>query len=81
VLDGYGGLHPFNGAGPLSSNVSWPGWDIARSVWLLPGSTPAVPGGYVLDGYGGPHPFNGAPTLASYPYWPGQDIARNLSGF
>jgi hypothetical protein len=81
VLDGYGGLHPFSGAPALSSGAYWPGWDIARSIWLLAGSTMAAPSGYLLDGYGGVHPFGGAAAIASYPYWPGLDIARNLTGF
>jgi len=80
VLDGYGGLHPFNGAPALAAPAYWPGWDIARALWLLPGSTLSAPAGYVLDGYGGMHPFGGAPAIASAGSWPGSDLAHNLSG-
>jgi spore germination protein YaaH len=81
LLDGYGGLHAFSGAKAITTPAYWPGWDIARSVWLLPSSTPTAPAGYLLDGFGGPHPFGGAPAILSHPYWPGQDLARNLLGY
>jgi spore germination protein YaaH len=86
VLDGFGGIHPFTATGQamppaLSSGVFWWGWDIARSVLLLPGSTLAQPGGYVMDGYGGLHAFGNAPAPTQYPYWPYQDIARNITGY
>ena len=78
LLDGYGGIHPFHlttDGSTLPPPVSAPywGWDIARGIWLLPGSASA---GYTLDGYGGIHPFGGAPTVANTAYWPGWDIAR-----
>lgn len=81
VLDGYGGIHPFSGAAPAGSSASWPGWNIARGLWLAPGSTLGASRGYVLDGYGGVHPFGGAPPVANYPYFAGLDLARNLTGF
>ena len=84
TLDGWGGVHPFhvNGDGstmPGAIAVSgyWRGWDIARGLWLLPGSAGA---GYTLDGWGGLHPFGGAPPIANSPYWSGHDIARNVWG-
>ncbi|HCO01876.1 MAG TPA: hypothetical protein DIT48_00670 [Actinobacteria bacterium] len=78
TLDGYGGVHPFH---PTSDNSTMPAavqssrwnWDIARSLWLLPGSASA---GYTMDGYGGVHPFGGAPAIVSASYWPGWDIAK-----
>ena len=78
LLDGYGGLHPFHpttDSSSLPATVQAPyfGWDIGRSIWLLPGSATA---GYVLDGYGGIHPFGAAPATANTAYWPGWDIAR-----
>lgn len=78
VLDGYGGLHPFNGA-PALGKAMW-SWDIARGVWLLPGSTLAAPSGYLLDGYGGLHPLGGAPATSSAAYWPGDDLALAVFG-
>jgi len=82
VLDGYGGLHPFhpNSDGstmPASIGAAYWGWDIARSLWFLPGSATA---GYTLDGYGGVHPFGGAPGVTNSAYWPGWDIAKFVWG-
>ena len=71
----------WNGAPAINTPAYWKGWDIARAIWLLPGSIPTAPAGYLLDGFGGPHPFGGAPPLTTYPYWQGQDIAHNLLGF
>lgn len=73
VLDGLGGLHPFNGA----AGIAGPHFatDLARSVRLrADGSS-----GYVLDAYGGLHPFGGAPVVATSGYWPGWDIARAVA--
>lgn len=83
VLDGQGGLHQFAPPGqamPPSISSSYWSWDIARSVWLLPGSTMAAPKGYVLDGFGGLNAFGGAPAVTPAPYWSGQDIAKNIWG-
>jgi polyvinyl alcohol dehydrogenase (cytochrome) len=75
TLDGFGGIHHF---GSVASNTqgapSWPGWQIARSLVVLPDHS----GGYVLDGWGGLHHFGAAPTLADTSYWKGWDIARAL---
>jgi hypothetical protein len=79
LLDGYGGLHPFGGAPAVSSPPPYWGWDIARAIFVLPGSTMSAASGYVLDGYGGAHPFGGAPAVSS-PYWPGKDIGRTIWG-
>jgi hypothetical protein len=71
VLDGYGGLHGFASAGtalppPVSSaGHYWPGWDIARSVVMVPTSSTR---GYVVDGYGGFHPFGLAPAVSTPAY-------------
>ena len=75
LLDGFGGLHPFGGY-PLNGSGApyWAGWDIARSLQLVPGGG----GGWELDGFGGIHPFGGAPSLGTSPYWAGWDIARSL---
>lgn len=31
VIDGYGGLHPYQSAPAVGSGGAWPGWDIARA--------------------------------------------------
>jgi spore germination protein YaaH len=81
VVDGFGGVHPFHPADgnamPAPIQSPYWGWDIARKIWFLPGSSTA---GYVLDGYGGLHPFGSAPAIASFTYWPGWDIARAVTG-
>src|SRR5258708_25947291 len=86
VLDGYGHIHPFTPAGQpmppsLATSAYWAPWDIARGVWLLPGSTLAAPGGYTLDGYGGLHPFCNAPPQTPGAYWGGPAIARKPTGY
>jgi hypothetical protein len=73
VLDGFGGIHPFGAAPPLSG-LPYFRFDIARDLVLLPGGT----SGYELDGWGGIHPFGGAPPLTGGPYWPGWDIAHRM---
>jgi hypothetical protein len=73
VLDGYGGMHPF---GNLSLNTTgapyWSGWDIARSISVLPDGS----GGWTLDGFGGIHHWGTAPAIQTPSYWSGWDIAR-----
>jgi hypothetical protein len=51
------------------------GWDIARGVALIPGSTTQ---GYVVDGWGGMHPFGGALPVTSLMYTPG-GITKQLA--
>jgi len=34
TLDGYGGVHNFGNAPPLSGYPYWSGWDIARGLWI-----------------------------------------------
>jgi hypothetical protein len=77
TLDGYGGLHPF-GAAPAPVGAAYFGWDIARDVVLLPGSTAHAASGYVLDGWGGLHGFGGAPAVSGAAYWPRFDIAKRV---
>lgn len=83
TLDGYGGVHPFNGPGVARAAAPsitgyWSGWNIARSVAFLPASTQAAPQGWVLDGLGGIHPFGGAPSVLVGAYWSGADLAVKL---
>ena len=79
-LDGYGNLDAPPGTGlTATTSDTWPGWDIARAIAMLPSGT----GGYVLDGWGGVHPFavgdNPLPPPATTSgYWPDQDVARGL---
>jgi hypothetical protein len=84
VLDGYGGIHPFgNAPAPIQRDVSYFGFDIARDLVLLPGSSSAGASGYVLDGWGGLHPFHSgtvqqaAPASAT-PYWKNWDIGKRV---
>ena len=75
VLDLYGGLHPFGGATVDTTGAPyWSGWDIARSVVVLPAGL----GGWTLDGYGGIHNWGAAPAITTPVYWSGWDIARAL---
>lgn len=84
ILDGWGGLHGFAGGGAAvppdpQRTAYWPGWDIARSIALLPQSN----SGYVLDGWGSLHGF--APVGTPLPpglqgaSWPGFDIGRSVT--
>src|ERR1035437_4912092 len=75
VLDLYGGIHPFGGATVDTTGAPyWPGFDIARSVVVLPAGS----GGWTLDGYGGIHNWGTAPAITTPVYWSGWDIARAL---
>jgi len=78
TLDGYGGLHPFGSALP-AVGAAYFGWDVARDVVLLPGSTATYAPGYVLDGWGALHPFGGALPTTETPYWKGWDIAKKVN--
>ncbi len=85
VLDGYGGIHAFGSAPvPSPADVSYFGFDIARDIALMPGSTSAGASGYVLDGWGGLHSFHAggaAPPLGATtatPYWKNWDIAKRV---
>jgi hypothetical protein len=79
VLDGWGGLHPFGGAPPVTAGAYWPGWDIAKAVAVNPSGT----GGHVLDAWGAVHPFGigahpKAPKVTATAYWPGWEIVRDM---
>ncbi len=80
VLDGWGGLHPFASRGrslPPARSIAgyWRGYDIARGLTLLPGSTM----GYVVDGFGGFWPFGGAPSVQAPNYGVGGPTVRAAS--
>jgi hypothetical protein len=79
TLDGWGGIHPFGAAAPVTGAAYWPNWDIAKRLVLLSDGS----GGYVLDGWGGLHPFAiGSnplpPAVANNAYWPNWNIARDI---
>jgi len=76
TLDGYGGVHGFGGAPPVTNN-SYFGWDIARGITLSPAASKSNPAGWTVDGYGGVHPFGTAPAYSNYARW-GWDIARGI---
>lgn len=73
VLDGYGGVHSFNGAPTLGGGPYF-GFDAARDIALREDGT----SGYLLDAYGAVHPLGGAPSVAVTKYTAGQDLARRL---
>lgn len=66
VLDGWGGIHPLNGARPVTGNGYWQGWDIARKLIITNWDAPA---GFTVDGYGGVHVFGGAVSPSGAPYF------------
>ena len=78
VLDGYGGLHPYNGAPAVYGRGWWPGWDIARGVAVRPDGH----SGYVVDGWGAIFPFGIDPDSVPPPnptgYFTGRDVARGI---
>ncbi len=74
TLDGWGGLHADGTSSALSTSAYWPGWNIARSVALLPDGS----GGCVMDGWGGLHPLGAAAPVTGFAYWSGWDIAREV---
>jgi hypothetical protein len=75
LLDGWGGVHGYGGAGPVNTSAYWPGWDIGRAMVMRPNRT----SGYVLDGWGGVHPFGDAPFVGVSAFWLGWDIARGIA--
>ena len=78
TLDGWGGVHSWGAAAPVSTSAYWPGWDIARAIALNPCDSMGD-SGYVLDGWGGIHPFGGAPWVTVTGYWGGWDVARGIA--
>lgn len=78
VLDGYGGLHSYNGAPPARGLGWWPGWDIARGIAVRPDGQ----SGYVVDGWGAVFPFGVNPDAVPAPnatgYFHGRDVARGI---
>jgi hypothetical protein len=83
TLDGWGGLHPFNGAAatPPAQPGDYPYFpfhDIARSVRVASDAAAQSPHGWILDGYDGIHPFGGAARVFMAPYFSGQDLAVQL---
>ncbi len=80
MVDGWGGIHAFgvgSGAPPANAHGTayWKGWDIARGIAYIPGSSTQ---GYVVDAWGGFHPFGGAPSVLSAGYIVG-GVVRDLA--
>lgn len=79
VLDGFGGLHGFNGAPRVGASGYWAGWDIARGVAVRPDGL----SGYTVDGFGGLHRFGtnlaAVPAVSGSGYFNGFDIARGIA--
>ncbi len=78
TLDAYGVIHG-DASPPLAASTTWPGWNIARSARIQPGTGGQA--GLVLDGYGGLHLYGKNSTttaLTTTAYWAGWDIARDL---
>lgn len=74
VLDGFGGVHAFNGAANINPKTPYFGFDVAEAIQILPGGQ----GFYVLDAFGGLHKGGNAPAPTATPYF-GFDIARDLA--
>ena len=74
VVDGYGGLHPINGAPVATPSATYPGWDIIRGIAVTGAGS-----GYTIDGWGGLHPFGTPPPLADNSYWKNWDIVRGIA--
>jgi len=76
VLDGFGGVHAGGGAGIVSPATPYFGFDIARDLAYVPGSS--GDGLLVLDGFGGVH--LGGAVVGVFPATPyfGFDIARAI---
>jgi L,D-transpeptidase catalytic domain len=75
TLDGWGGIHNWGSAPPITTPAYWLGWDIARALVVLPDNR----SGYLLDGYGGLHAFGPhAPAYSPPSYTPGIDISRGV---
>ncbi|MEZ5170884.1 MAG: glucosaminidase domain-containing protein [Acidimicrobiia bacterium] len=61
VLDGWGGVHNYNGAANYGSKY-WKGWDIARDLVVLPDGS-----GYsMFEGWGGIHNRGTAPPSGAF---------------
>lgn len=79
VLDGYGGLHAYNGAPAVYGRGWWPGWDIARGIAVRPDGR----SGYVVDGWGAVFPFgtnvDTVPPPNATGYFVGRDVVRGIA--
>jgi len=74
VLNGYGGLYPFTAPGETTPVVPanapyWSGHNVARGVFLLPGSTATSPGGFILDCAAGLTAWGNAPAASVSGTW------------
>jgi hypothetical protein len=75
LLNGYGGIRSFGGVTVNTAGApTWPGWDIARAIAVLPDGS----GGWTLNGWGGIAAWGVAPRLTPSVTWNNWDIARAL---
>jgi hypothetical protein len=78
VLDGFGGIHPYNGAPRVFGRGWWPGWDIARGIVVRPDRQ----SGYIVDGWGAVFPYGvnleAVPAAGATAYFEGRDVVRGL---
>ncbi len=74
LLDGFGGLHPGDGAVMPVGLPPYFGFDIARDFAM---TGPAM--GLVLDGLGGVHAFGGEPAPTGLPPYFGFDVAEAIA--
>ena len=75
ILDGFGGVHSFDGAPVLPNPTPYFGFDVAQSIVIIPSGD----GYFVLDRFGGVH--TGGAAVAGSPGSPyfGFDIARDMT--
>lgn len=79
VLDGFGGVHAGGGAPIITPATPYFGFDIAKDVVYVPGTSGG--GILVLDGFGGVHAGGALPSSSANPrtpYW-GFNIARAIA--
>jgi hypothetical protein len=73
VLDGFGGLHPFGGAGPIAGNAGYRNADVFRDLVMI-----SPTGGYAVDLDGVPWPVGDAPPVIPSLTWFGTGLGRGI---
>ncbi len=75
TLDGWGTIHNWGSAPPITTPQFTSGWDIARGLVVLPDKQ----SGYLLDAFGGLHAFGpDAPAFSAPSYTAGDYISRGI---
>jgi len=75
ILDGFGGVHAFNGAPVLPNPTPYFGFDIAASIVIIPSGD----GYFVLDKFGGVHPGGAAVAPSPVPPYVGREGVQSGS--